>query len=104
IGAAVLHDVDLAALRPADISVVCAKEPERGPHSLPVRDLDDRLEATILLREEPVRLDPTRRVRRPLIALLYRGDNEVAARNADILGAARVVVLLAGAEVVSRVV
>src|SRR5882672_4660152 len=48
----VFHDVDFAALRPADGADVIAKHPESGPHSLPRRSLDAGFEAAIGLAEK----------------------------------------------------
>jgi len=47
----VLHDVDFAALGPADAVNIFAEEPEGGPDSLPFGDLDAGLEAAIGLSE-----------------------------------------------------
>src|SRR4029077_15995869 len=58
----VFHDIDLAALRPTDGVDVVSKHPERGPKSLPARNANARLEATVRLREETRRLDARRRV------------------------------------------
>src|SRR6267143_992593 len=48
----VFHDVDFAALRPADGADVIAKHPESGPHSLPRASLDAGFEAAIGLAEK----------------------------------------------------
>ena len=45
----VLHDVDLAAVRPADLSDVLAQHPERRPHALAPRDLHPGLDVPVLL-------------------------------------------------------
>src|SRR6266576_761865 len=47
----VLHDVDLAALRPADFADVIAEHPECRPDPLSLGDLDAGFEAPILLGE-----------------------------------------------------
>ena len=53
----IFHDVDFAALGPADGSDVVAKHPEGRPHSLPRRNFDTRLEAAIGLAEKALRFE-----------------------------------------------
>src|SRR6202165_45232 len=48
----IFHDVDFAALRPANGADVIAKRPEGGPHSLPRGNLDASFEAAIGLAEK----------------------------------------------------
>jgi len=48
----IFHDVDFAALRPADPFDVIAKHPEGGPDALALRDFDAGFEAAEGLREE----------------------------------------------------
>ena len=48
----VFHDVDFAALGPANGTDVIPKHPEGGPHSLPCRNLDARLKAAKGVAEE----------------------------------------------------
>src|SRR6185312_6687156 len=45
----ILHNVNLAALRPAYGAGIVAQQPEGGPYSLSQRQLDARLEASISL-------------------------------------------------------
>src|SRR5450755_224325 len=45
----VFHDVDFAAGRPADFFNVIAQHPERGPDSLPVRNLDSGFKTSVSL-------------------------------------------------------
>ena len=60
--ATVLHDVDLAAVRPAHLLEVGPQQPERRPDPLPHRELDARLEPAARLLEEALRVDAARRV------------------------------------------
>src|SRR5258707_7110706 len=53
----IFHDVDFAALRPADGSDVVAEHPERGPHSLPLGNLDAGFKPAIGLAEEAYRFE-----------------------------------------------
>jgi hypothetical protein len=53
----VLHDVDFAALGPADGRNIVAQHPECGPHSLPRGNLDAGLEAAVGLREQALGLE-----------------------------------------------
>src|SRR2546423_15008887 len=62
LAADVLHDIDLARLRPTDSVDVVAEHPERRPQTLPARNTDARLEAAVRLGEEPFGLDPRRGV------------------------------------------
>src|SRR5579863_5775065 len=50
----VLHNVDLAALRPAGGIYVIAQHPECWPYSLPARNFYARFKSAIRLREEPL--------------------------------------------------
>src|SRR5690606_19456103 len=43
----VFHDVDLAALRPADVAEIVAQHPERRPDALGLRQPDARLDAAM---------------------------------------------------------
>ena len=74
---AVFHDVDLAALRPADHVDIGAKQPEGRPDPLPHRQADPRLEPPARLREAPLRLDAPGRVLPPEVFLPPRDDGEV---------------------------
>ena len=83
LAADVLHDVDLAAGRPAHGRDVGSEQPERGPDPLAVRDLHAPFEAPVGVREKPLRLQARRRVG-PLEAvrtregLAVRDDHQVA--------------------------
>src|SRR5450830_307770 len=106
----VLHDVDLAALRPSDRIDVCAEHPEGGPESLPAWDADPCLEATVCLREQTLGLEPRRRVATSSVPALVRRrrrlgarrDHEVAiAVQRNVFGARRVELPLLVAEAIS---
>src|ERR1700716_1022067 len=58
----VLHDVDLAVLRPSDGIDVRAEHPEGGPDSLPAWDADPCLETTVRLREKSLSFESRRGV------------------------------------------
>ncbi len=62
LAADVLHDVDLAALRPSSPVDVSTKHPEGRPDPLPARHLDARFEPAVGLREAILRLQARRRV------------------------------------------
>jgi len=47
-GSEVLHDVDFAAVRPADLRDILAQHPERGPNAFPERKLDARFDSPVL--------------------------------------------------------
>src|SRR5947208_6041905 len=51
----IFHDVDFAALGPADRTDVIPKHPEGGPHSLSRGNFNARLETAIRLAEEALR-------------------------------------------------
>src|SRR5262245_58386733 len=82
----VLHDVDLAALRPTDRLDVAAKHPEGGPDTLTPGNPDACFDPTISARKESLRLESARRVETlPVPArvgrrrwLRERGDHQVA--------------------------
>src|SRR5436190_17935407 len=54
----VFHDVDFAALGPADGRYVISQHPESRPHSLPCRNFDAGFKAAIGLDEKSLRLEP----------------------------------------------
>src|SRR6201999_730267 len=54
----ILHDIDLAALRPFRLVNVVAHHPERRPDSLTIWNLDARLKAPVFLAELPLCLKP----------------------------------------------
>src|SRR3990172_8947389 len=83
----VLHDVDLAALGPADFVAVVAQHPEGGPQSLPARDLNPCLHAGVSPRSQPLGLQPGRRVLAIPRPLLPGHDNEVAVFDTRVFGA-----------------
>ena len=58
LSADVFHDVDFAALRPADALDVVAKHPERRPEALPAWDANARLESAVGLSEVAFGLYP----------------------------------------------
>src|SRR4029077_17295227 len=75
------HDVDFAATRPSQGAAVIAQHPERRPYSLPVRNLDARFKAAILLLKLARGLHPRRSVVArdtvgPGVCFLQRGDNQ----------------------------
>jgi hypothetical protein len=79
----VLHDVDFAALGPADRIDVVAEHPERGPDALAVRDFDAGLEAAESLRVEPLRFEASGRVFASdvvgaFVIFFACGDDEIA--------------------------
>jgi hypothetical protein len=82
--AEVLHDVDLAAIRPADRADVGAQHPEGGPQPSTGRDLDPRLDPAVRQLESALRQESSGRVlARPVVALEagFRragGDHEIA--------------------------
>src|SRR5215472_10008492 len=95
----VLHDVDLAAGGPADGIDVVTEHPERGPDSLPGRNLDASLEAPVGLREVGGGLQAGRGVAAgdtvgAGVVLLEHVDDEVSILLNGILGACRVVLEL----------
>ncbi len=58
----VLHHVDLAGVRPADLADVVAEHPEGGPHALAPRHLEPRLDVSVRLRETARGVQAGRRV------------------------------------------
>ncbi len=81
----VLHDVDLAGGRPADVAEVVAEHPERRPDSLTSRDLDARLEPPVRLAERGRGQQSGRGVLAPAVVALVvgrvlpaGGDDQVA--------------------------
>src|SRR5260221_4898729 len=95
----IFHDVDLAALRPANGINIFSQHPERRPHSLPRGQLDARLESPVRLREQTLRLQSRRRVVeflavRPGVRLPPRRDYQLPILNPRILRAIRVVLQL----------
>src|SRR5258708_17039834 len=56
----IFHDVDFAALGPADGADVIAKHPEGGPHSLPRGYFDAGFEAAVGLAEEALSFEAGR--------------------------------------------
>src|ERR1051326_8178552 len=78
----VFHDVDLAAVGPADLVDVFAEHPERRPDSLPARNLDAGFETSIGLSEFALRFEAGRGVIardaiRTCVLLLQSGDDEI---------------------------
>jgi len=96
-----LEDVDLAARGPVHRVDLRSEHPERGPESFPEGHLGTRLEASVGLREQPLRLEARARVetravpagvlRRPVGR---RRDHEQATLLDRVLGAVRVVLAL----------
>src|SRR6266567_3324779 len=54
----IFHDVDFAALGPADDRDVVPQHPESGPHSLPRGNFDARFKAAVGLAEKSLRFEP----------------------------------------------
>jgi hypothetical protein len=91
----IFHDVDLAALRPADSADVVAEHPERGPDALPFGNFDARFETAESLREETLCFQPRGRVFAgdvigALVVFFAGGDDEIAVFDARVLRAVRV--------------
>src|SRR5712692_8797432 len=90
----IFHDVDFAALGPADGADVIAKHPEGGPHSLPRGYFDAGFEAAVGLAEEALSLEAGRCVIAgdavaAGIRLSLRGDDEISALQLRVLRAIR---------------
>src|SRR5207245_10799773 len=83
---AVLHDVHLAARRPADLRDVIAQHPNRGPQPLPARDLNARLDPAVLPRAQTLGLEARRSVRLVTERLVPRLDHEVTVLESRVLG------------------
>ena len=102
----VLHDVDLAGVRPAAAG---AEHPERRPHALPAGHLDAGLEAAVGLGELAGGVEPGGGVLAAAVpavvvagVLLARGDDQVAlAVVRRVAGAVRVVLPLVVVDVVT---
>ena len=62
LSADILHDVDFAALGPANGGNVVAQHPESRPHALPRWNLDARFKPAVSLIEKTLRFDPRRSV------------------------------------------
>src|SRR6188508_3462087 len=76
--ATILHDVDLAAVRPADVGDVGAERPERGPDALATRLADPGFEATVRALEATCAVDARRRECAAAVTLAARDDPQVA--------------------------
>ncbi len=89
----VFHDVDFAALGPADRSDVFAQHPEGRPHPLPHGNFDARFEAAVRLIEKPLRFHSRRGVIASdvvagiRVGFFQRRDNEIAALELGVLRA-----------------
>ena len=88
----IFHDVDLAALRPADGVDVVAEHPERRPDALALRDFDAGFEAAESLREEPLSFQARGSVFAgdvitAFVIFFARGDDEIAVFDVRVLGA-----------------
>src|SRR5207245_9153542 len=81
----VLHDVHLAARRPADLRDVIAQHPKRGPQPLPARDLNARLDPAVLPRAQTLGLEARRSVRLVTERLVPRLDHEVTVLESRVL-------------------
>ena len=82
-----LHDVDLAAGRPAAVRIVRWHHPERRPEPLSDRQLRPHLEATPLPVGQVLRANARGGVRVSAERLLLRGDREEAAAHRGVLRA-----------------
>ena len=88
----VFHDVDLAALGPADRMNVVAEHPESGPDPLPLGNFDAGFETAEGLGEEALRFQARGSVLasdviRAFVIFFARGDDEIAVLDAGIYGA-----------------
>jgi hypothetical protein len=107
----VLHDVDLAALGPADRVDIIAEHPEGGPDALAFGDFDARLETSESLGEEALRFQArgcvfAGDVVGAFVLFFARGDDEIAVFDVGVLaticvGLEFVVAPAATAEIVS---
>jgi hypothetical protein len=91
----VFHDVDFAALGPADGGNVFSEHPERGPNSLPFRDFDAGLEAAVGLDEQALCLEAGGGVLAgyPVgagVGFFLRGDDEISFFDSHVFLAIRV--------------
>ena len=89
-----LHDVDLAARRPADAADAGAEHPDGRPGAPARRQLRAHLDPPVAKLEAAERHDARGRVAVALVALLARLDHEHAVLDAHVLGAGGVVLLL----------
>src|ERR1019366_4473244 len=87
----VLHDVDLAAGRPADRINVGAQHPECGPDSLASREFDARLHATVSPGPFAFSQHPGRSIILAAVALLAGLDNQLTAYDARVIRAGGVI-------------
>src|SRR5581483_6524677 len=71
-----LHDVDLAALRPAHGIDIRAKHPERRPDPFAIRQLDARFDAAASKRKESLGLDASGSV--IAARILQRANDQMA--------------------------
>ena len=104
IEADVLHDVDLAARRPARLADVRAQRPDGRPRAAARRHLRPYLHASVQELEAAARDEASRGVRVALVRLLSGLDHEVAALGSRVLGPRGVVLLLVVGDVADVVV
>src|SRR5262249_6169570 len=78
LASAILHDVDLAALRPADRRIVVAEKPERRPQTDSGGELHPRFEPAIRLREMALGLHARRGVTLSLVRFVEARNDEGA--------------------------
>ena len=88
----VFHDVDFAALGPADGGNVFAEHPEGGPHALAFRDFDAGFDAAVGLGEEALRFQAggsvfARDAIGGRVGFFLRGDDEIALFDVGVFGA-----------------
>ena len=83
----VLHDVDLAAPRPPNPGTVVPQQPECGPHTLPSRDVNTRLDAAVPPRPSGcgTRLQPSGRVGTAAGLLATSFDDQLAGFDAHVV-------------------
>ena len=82
-----LHDVDLAAGRPAAVDVGLGQHPERRPHAAAGRELRPHLDAPVQKRLLVLGIDTSRSIIRATERLGLAGDDQVAARHTHVLRA-----------------
>lgn len=92
----IFHDVDFAALGPADGGHVLAHHPESGPDSLPFWNFDTSFEATVSLGEAALRFEAGGGVIAGYavgagVDFLYGGDDQIALFDVGVFGAVGVV-------------
>jgi hypothetical protein len=88
----IFHDVDLAALGPADRADVVAEHPERGPDALAFGDFDAGFEAAEGLREQALRFQArgcvfAGDVIGAFVVFFTGGDDEIAVFDVGVLRA-----------------